>query len=50
MINSIAFLVWPPRYRCPICGKGYYCYWSGNDIDGVGVDICDKCADEIEDI
>lgn len=37
-----------PLYHCSICGKGLRCYWDGNDITGVGTDICNKCAKEYE--
>ena len=37
-----------PFFHCPQCGKGYRCYWDGNDIIGVGIDYCDACAAEIE--
>lgn len=33
-----------PSFRCPKCGKSYRCYWDGNDVKGVGVDLCNKCA------
>jgi len=33
-----------PSFHCPICGKGYNCYWDGNDIEDVGIDVCNKCA------
>ena len=38
-----------PRFTCPKCGKKYRCYWDGNDIEGLGIDYCNKCAKEIED-
>ena len=33
-----------PKYHCPICGKGLYTYWDGNDVTNVGIDLCNKCA------
>jgi hypothetical protein len=35
-------------FSCPGCGKKYRCYWDGNDVDGHGIDYCDKCADKLE--
>lgn len=39
-----------PTFYCPICGKGYRCYWDGNDSPGNTKlkDVCDKCATRIE--
>ena len=36
------------HFHCPECGKGYRCYWEGNDVLGVGIDFCDDCAETIE--
>ena len=36
-----------PAFHCPICGKGYRCYWDGNDVEDVGTDICNDCYAEI---
>ena len=33
-----------PSFTCPVCGKKYRCYWDGNDVEGIGVDVCNKCA------
>ena len=33
---------------CTQCGKGHKCYWDGNDINGHGTDICNKCAKKLE--
>ena len=33
-----------PRYHCPKCKKGLYTYWDGNDVNNVGIDLCNKCA------
>ena len=37
-----------PHFKCPLCGKTYRCYWDGNDVIGVGIDLCDKCAQKYE--
>jgi len=37
-----------PRFTCPKCKKKYRCYWDGNDVEGYGIDYCDKCAAELE--
>jgi hypothetical protein len=37
-------------FTCPGCGKGYRCYWDGNDVEGHGQDYCDKCAKQLEEI
>ena len=37
-----------PSFECPECGKKYHCYWDGNDVDGVGIDYCNKCAKILE--
>lgn len=34
--------------RCPGCGKRIRCYWDGNDIEGVGIDYCNRCTAIIE--
>lgn len=39
-----------PKFTCPKCRKKYRCYWDGNDIARVGIDYCNKCTKEIEDI
>ena len=36
-----------PRFKCPVCGKKYRCYWDGNDIGGK-IDVCCKCAHKLE--
>lgn len=33
-----------PRFTCPCCGKKYRCYWQGNDVAHVGIDLCNECA------
>lgn len=33
-----------PAFKCPICGDTYRCYWDGNDVDGLGIDVCTPCA------
>ena len=33
-----------PAFTCPSCLKKYRCYWDGNDIEGIGINICDNCA------
>lgn len=33
-----------PFFHCPGCGKGYRCYWEGNDVAGLGIDYCDECT------
>ncbi len=35
-------------FRCPKCNKKYLCYWDGNDVEGHGIDYCNKCAKELE--
>lgn len=42
------FWSFKPFYTCPCCGKRYRCYWEGNDIAGVGIHYCGKCADILE--
>ena len=42
------FWIRKPRFECPICGEKYRCYWDGNDIDGHGINICNKCAKKIQ--
>ena len=37
-----------PHFICPHCGKKYRCYWDGNDIAGLGIDYCNKCARLLE--
>ena len=37
-----------PHFTCTECGKGYRCYWDGNDIAGKGIDYCDECASKHE--
>ena len=39
-----------PYFTCPGCGKKYRCYWDGNDIEGVGIDYCNNCAKDLENI
>ncbi len=34
-------------FHCPECGKGYRCYWDGNDVAGFGIDYCDDCAERL---
>ncbi len=34
-----------PKFKCPVCGKKYRCYWDGNDIGGL-TDVCKSCAYE----
>ncbi len=33
-----------PRYSCPRCGAKYRCYRDGNDVAGIGIDYCNRCA------
>ncbi len=33
-----------PSFKCPCCGKKYRCYWDGNDVKYVGIDLCNNCA------
>ena len=37
-----------PKFSCPGCGKKYRCYWDGNDVEGHGIDYCNKCATTLE--
>lgn len=37
-----------PAFHCPECGKGYRCYWDGNDVTGHGTDYCNRCASILE--
>lgn len=37
-----------PFFHCPRCGKGYRCYWDGNDVAGHGKDYCTPCAVMLE--
>jgi hypothetical protein len=41
---------WKLKYsfHCPRCGKGYRCYWDGNDVTGHGIDYCNSCASLLE--
>ena len=32
------------RSLCPKCGRRIRYYWDGNDIEGHGTDICNRCA------
>lgn len=34
-------------FHCPICGKGYTCYWDGNDTNGM-INLCDKCVTSVK--
>lgn len=35
---------WKPYpFRCPVCNKGYRCYWDGNDVNHL-IDVCNGCA------
>lgn len=34
-----------PAFKCPICGETYRCYWDGNDVDGLGINICTPCTE-----
>lgn len=31
-------------FTCPDCGRGYRCYWNGNDCACGKIGICTKCA------
>jgi hypothetical protein len=35
-----------PKFKCPICGKKYRCYWDGHDTHGK-INVCGKCAEEL---
>lgn len=35
-----------PRFQCPICKSKYRCYWDGNDIENVGINVCGKCEEK----
>lgn len=37
-----------PAFTCPKCGKKCRCYWDGNDVEGYGINYCDKCAKQLE--
>ncbi len=37
-----------PAFHCPECGRGYRCYWDGNDIIGHGINYCNVCAKILE--
>ena len=36
-----------PKFKCPLCGTTYRCYWDGNDAGG-HINLCDPCANTIE--
>jgi len=36
-----------PSFQCPLCGRKYRCYWDGNDIKGVGINICKRCEKQV---
>ena len=36
-----------PAFKCPECGKGYRCYWDGNDVGGK-INICHACSAKYE--
>lgn len=49
MLKKLKMLDWwlcRPRYYCPLCKKGLYTYWDGNDVKNVGIDLCNKCAND----
>jgi len=48
LFNCPTFWRLKPSYQCPKCLKKYRCYWDGNDIEGVGIHYCDKCAAVLE--
>lgn len=48
MFGCPSFWTLKPKFRCPVCGKKYRCYWDGNDIEGHGINICNSCAKIIE--
>jgi len=35
-------------FHCKLCGKPKRCYWDGNDIEGLGINICHKCSEVVE--
>ncbi len=35
-------------FHCPECGRGYRCYYDGNDVTGHGTDLCNRCAKKYE--
>jgi len=48
LFNCPSFWSIKPRYHCSKCGAGFRCYWDANDIEGHGIDICNRCAKKIE--
>jgi hypothetical protein len=41
------FWMLKPRFKCPLCGKKYRCYYDGHDIPDIGIDICSDCAKKV---
>nr|BDD43753.1 hypothetical protein 13 [bacterium] len=35
-----------PAFTCPVCGRGFRCFWDGHDIGGL-TNVCSKCSKEI---
>ena len=33
-----------PAFRCPDCGKKYWCYFDGNDCSCGMIHLCSRCA------
>lgn len=48
LFNCPTFWSLRPFFHCPSCGKGYRCYWNGNDVQGHGIDYCASCAADLE--
>jgi len=48
LFSCPTFWSWTPAFTCPGCGKTYRCYWDGNDVEGHGIDYCNKCARKLE--
>lgn len=43
LFSCPSFWKFKKQFHCPICGKGYRCYWDGNDFNGL-INVCNKCA------
>jgi hypothetical protein len=46
MFHCPTFWNLKPAFRCPICRATYRCYWDGNDVEGVGINLCGPCAEK----